>query len=305
MVDLMLDLRRLRYFVGVAELENVGRAAAQLAISQSPLSRQIQELEAELGLSLFRRERKRLHLTRQGQSFLREAKMLLAHADSVKRKARSLAEGSDGELAVGFVEGAVHSGLLPRGLREFHRGNEGVRVHLHAMRSADQIDALRRGILDVALIYTLPQDRDDLSVTKLTDEPFVLAVPRSRFPRRRRIKPAELRRSRFIASLNPVARAEMLVACNSLGFEPDIVVELGDPAAVLRLVAADVGYALVQRSIGEIAPPGVTICELPDFPLRVRIHAATKAHPDEQADAFRRALASASRPSPNSRRRRG
>lgn len=302
----MFDLRRLRYFVGVAELENVGRAAAQLAISQSPLSRQIQELEAELGLALFRRERKRLYLTRQGQSFLREARALLAHADGVKRKARSLAEGGDGELAVGFVEGAVHSGLLPKALRELRRSNGGVRVRLQAMRSADQIDALRRGILDLALVYTPPRDRSDLSLTELADEPFVLAVPRSRYPRRRKLKLAELQQARFVASPSPAARADMLAACRSLGFEPDVIVELADPAAVLKLVAADVGYALVQRSIGEAAPPDVTICELPGFPLRVQIHVATKTQPDELVDTFRRALISTapSRPSPNSRRRR-
>lgn len=300
----MFDLRRLRYFVGVAELENVGRAAAQLAISQSPLSRQIQELEAELGLALFRRERKRLHLTRQGRSFLREAKALLAHADGIKRKARSLADGSEGELAVGFAEGAVHSGLLPKALREFRRSNGGVHVRLHAMRSADQIDALRRGTLDAALVHTLPRDRDDLSVARLVDEPFVLAVPRSRFPRQRKVKPAELQQSRFIAPPSPAAQAEMLAACKSFGFEPDIAVELADPAAALRLVAADVGYALVQRSIGEVAPPDVTICECPGFPLRVQIHSVTRARPDELVDAFQRALASASRPLPNSRHRR-
>ena len=131
----MIDLRQLRQFVAVAEAEHVGRAAEVLAMSQSPLSRQIMQLEASLGLPLFERVRKRVRLTREGRGFLDEARALLAQAERLEAQARRIGRGDAGTLTLGYVEGAVHAGVLPAVLRQFRAPRRDIRIELQALRS--------------------------------------------------------------------------------------------------------------------------------------------------------------------------
>src|ERR1700733_15338260 len=115
----MLELRLLRYFVAVAEVEHVGRAAEALHISQSPLSRQLRQLEEQLGLRLFDRERQRLRLTHAGRWLLRESRRLLEHAERLQKEAAQVARGAWGSLRIGFVKSAMWTGVLPHALRAF------------------------------------------------------------------------------------------------------------------------------------------------------------------------------------------
>src|SRR2546429_5575453 len=114
-----MDLRQLRYFVTVAETESIAQAAEALHISQSPLSRQILQLEHELGLKLFERAKQRIHLSPEGKVFLEEARDLLTQATRVRAQAESLASGRSGRLTIGYVDGAMHSGLLAALLQRF------------------------------------------------------------------------------------------------------------------------------------------------------------------------------------------
>ncbi|MGH8425309.1 MAG: LysR family transcriptional regulator, partial [Pseudomonas fluorescens] len=113
----MIDIRQLRYFVAVAEEEHVGRAAERLHISQSPLSRQIAQLEERLGLTLFERSQQRIRLTRDGQTFLAETRALLTHANRLESLGKRLGRGEEGGLCIGYIENAMHAGVLPNALR--------------------------------------------------------------------------------------------------------------------------------------------------------------------------------------------
>src|ERR1700722_9400338 len=112
----MLDLRLLNSFVTVAETEHVGRAARLLHISQSPLSRQIRQLEDQLGLRIFEREKQRIRLTEPGRWLLGEARELLGRARRIEQDAARTARGDGGRLSIGFVNSALWDGVMPAAL---------------------------------------------------------------------------------------------------------------------------------------------------------------------------------------------
>jgi DNA-binding transcriptional LysR family regulator len=147
-----MELRHLRYFVAVAEEQNVTRAAARLHISQPPLSRQIRDLEHELGVSLFERTAKNLSLNEAGRLFLTEARAVLERADQAARAVKAIASGQSGELHVGYAP-SLAVDILPRALRQFQQEAPGIRVVLHDLSTEEMLKGLRaKNKLDVALM---------------------------------------------------------------------------------------------------------------------------------------------------------
>lgn len=281
-----LDLQQLRYFVAVAETENVGRAAELLHISQSPLSRQLRQLEERLGLTLFTREKQRLKLTPAGRGFLDEAKALLAHAARVQQHAADAGRGEAGTLVVGYVAGAVHAGVLGRAMQALQRAVPGARLQLRSLRSAEQFAALQRGEIDLGYAYSAPPLDSPLVSCPLVEEPFLLAVPAGH--PLAGDAPIDLNGQPLVASPSWQAREELLAACASVGWTPDLRYEAADPTAALGLVAAGLGLALVQQSLSAAAPAGVVLRPLPEgFPLRVRIHCV---HPERPSPLAQRLL---------------
>lgn len=290
-----IDLRLLNAFVAVAETENVGKAAERLNISQSPLSRQIMQLEAQLGLALFERVRQRVRLTDEGRQFLGEARGLLLRAGEVEAAARRLARGEAGQISVGHVEAAMHSGLLPAALVRFRAGHPEVELRLVAAGSSAQAGALERHDIDLGLVYS-PPDSLDIVAREVLNEPLVLALPAAHpLATATGITAADLDGRPWIAmrrERNP-ARDRFLSACRTAGFMPDIVLEADDLFAMLALVAAGLGFAIVQESLGRAFPADVAFRALPFLPLSVRLSAIWR-HDDPKplVSAFRRCLTS-------------
>ena len=121
-----MELRHLRYFVAVAEEQNVTRAAARLHVSQPPLSRQIRDLEEELGVALFNHGAKAVRLTEAGKMFLAEARAVLQRADEAVKAVKAVASGQRGEIHVGFAPSLTVE-ILPKALRHFQKSSPGVR----------------------------------------------------------------------------------------------------------------------------------------------------------------------------------
>jgi len=275
----MLDLRQIRYFVAVAEAGNVGRAAEQLHISQSPLSRQIMQLEEQLGVALFERAKQRVHLNAEGRAFLAEARALLANAARLEALGRNLASGATGSLAIGYVEGAVHAGLVADMLRDFRRERPEFHLQLRSRRTAAQFEELRQRTLDLGFIYSpAPEGDPDIDSMLVRREPLVLALPEGDplvdVPD---IRPGDLDGRVWITVVrqpDDTNRAQFLAACARAGFLPDIAYETADPLTSLGLVSAGLGLATVQDSLRAAAPPGIVFRDLPWFGRSVSIHLA-------------------------------
>src|SRR3984885_12178882 len=124
-----MELRHLRYFTAVGEEQNVTWAAARLHVSQPPLSRQIRDLEEELGVELFKRTAKSLELTEAGKIFLNEARAVLLRAEEAVQAVRSVAKGARGQVRVGYAPSLTVE-ILPRALKLFEQEHPGARVTL-------------------------------------------------------------------------------------------------------------------------------------------------------------------------------
>ncbi|WP_046471353.1 LysR substrate-binding domain-containing protein [Allosalinactinospora lopnorensis] len=275
----MLDLRQLRYFVAVAETEHVGQAAERLHISQSPLSRQIAQLEKNLGLALFERSQQRIRLTRDGQVFLAEACALLRHADRLENLGLRLGRGEEGGLCIGYVADAMHTGILPGALRALHDERPGVHIALYNLPPAEQFEGLRQRSLDIALVHEPPPaDDPDLLARPLLQDPLLLVLPAGHpLADQEKVTARDLDGQPWIAVENaqdPTWRDTFVASCAAAGFTPDIRLDAAEPLTALGLVACGLGLALVQKSMVRATTEEVAVRELPWHGTCVQLWAA-------------------------------
>src|SRR6478752_3743684 len=189
-----VELRHLRYFVAVAEMENVSRAALKVHVSQPALSRQIRDLEDELGFSLLERTAKSVRLTDAGRAFLDNARLLLQNADEAVTKARAVAKAEPTELNVGYSP-TPFAEILPKTLRAFQKAMPNVHVRLHDWSNNAIRDGLRDGRLQLGLMVppVKASSMRDLRYEELFHQRVCVAVaPQHPFARRRAIPLTEV-----------------------------------------------------------------------------------------------------------------
>jgi DNA-binding transcriptional LysR family regulator len=259
--------------VAVAEEEHVGRAAERLHISQSPLSRQIAQLEERLGLVLFERSQQRIRLTRDGKTFLDETRSFLTHGQRLEAMGRRLGRGDEGGLCIGYVENAMHSGVLSDALRELRIDRPAVHVALYNQQSSDQLEGLRQRSLDVALVCQPPLPNDpDLECIQVLSDPMLLALPAQHpLAQCETLSPQDLESQEWVAVRHKDGALEhdrLVAICAQSGFTPDVKMQAPEPLTALGLVAAGLGIGLIQQSLRQHAPDGVVLREIPWFRYR-------------------------------------
>ena len=257
-----MELRHLRYFVAVAEELHFGRAAERLRIAQPPLSRQIRDLEREIGTPLFERVPRGVELTAAGRAFLPEARLTLAQAERAQRSAQRAARGETGRLRVGFVEAATHSGILPDVLSFFRAHLPSVGLSLFELDALRQAEAFQDGRIDVGLLHSPPLDAARwLRVEPIYEEPVILAVSKLHpLAARTRLTLSTLAEESFVSFPRVVAPEmydEIIARCRAAGFSPRIVQEATGWHTLASLVSAGVGIGFVPRSIAEFQQAGV------------------------------------------------
>ena len=172
-----MELRHLRYFVAVAEELNITRAAERLNVSQPPLSRQIRDLEEELGVVLLERSPKEVRLTPAGKIFFNEARKVLRQAAESVRKAREFGSAK-AELRVGYAPSPTVE-ILPRVLRAFQKAAPMARVELLDQSTEESLAGLSAGTIDLALVVQPPlKERSGLVFQKLLELRVGIIVPR-------------------------------------------------------------------------------------------------------------------------------
>ena len=259
-----MELRHLRYFVAVAEELNFCRAAERLRIAQPPLSLQIRHLEDELGAPMFNRVKRRLVLTPAGQTLLEEARRLLKESEAVKRRVREVARGQTGRLAIGYVGTAMYD-LLPDAVRLFRQRHTGVELFLEDMSTAAQVQALRRGQIQLGLLRP-PINDDAVETEDLVQERLLVALPENHpLCRKSHVRLAEMAEEPFVlcsAEVEPSLHRCYVDLLKSAGFEPRIVQEVTHLQTQLGMVAAGVGVSLVPSAVTYQTRPGVMYREL-------------------------------------------
>ena len=255
-----VELRHLRYFVAVAEELSFGRAAQRLGMAQPPLSQQIAQLEARIGRPLFVR-RPRVLLTRAGEVFLPAARRQLVLLEQSLEAARSAASGGRTVLHVGIASSAMLM-RLPRILRRFRAEHPELDVRLRELHSAEQLEQLRVGVLDAAIMRE-PAADPTLATRVLVREALAALLP-DRHPaaRRKPLRVRALANDAFVLFPRHVAPAlydQIMTVCSEAGFAPRIEQEAREWHTVLGLVAAGFGVSIAPLSVGSLRLRGVVV----------------------------------------------
>ncbi|CAN5754541.1 LysR family transcriptional regulator [soil metagenome] len=255
----MINLRRLAYFVAVAEDLHFGRAAARLGIAQPPLSQQIRKLEAELEAQLFDRSRRKVALTNAGTALLPEARRLLSLADQVTAIPRDIQKGRAGLLRLGFTGSAGYR-LIPTLLRHSREHLPDVSFELNELPTADQLARIEDGTLDLGLVRP-PVLHGSMRTAFVWTEPFVAVLPAGhRFAEQDEIDPARLRDEPFVMfprERGPGLFETITRLCETHGFAPRVTQEAVQMPTIVGLVAAGLGVSIVPASVRDFRLRGV------------------------------------------------
>jgi DNA-binding transcriptional LysR family regulator len=275
-----VELRHLRYFRAVAEELHFGRAADRLHIAQPPLSQQIRQLERELAVTLLVRTTRKVELTPAGETYLKRVVAILDAVDEAGGQARRIAEGAEGQLAIGCVGSATYS-LLPRLVRALREELPGVDVSVRGeMLAPAQITALLTGEIDLALLRP-PIEQSGVLVETVRRDRLLVALPEGHaLATRDDLSVSDLRDEEFVAHAGhgrSVMSSILTATCADAGFVPRIRHEVEETSTLVTLVSAGLGVAIVPEPTAALDIAGVCYRPLTPDALGVDLDVARVA----------------------------
>ena len=288
-----MELRHLRYFVAVAEAENVSRAALKLHVSQPGLSRQIRDLEDEIGFKLFERGAKSLKLTNAGKTFLTEAKSVLQHAGEAVNKARAVSGSATGEINVGYAPSLTVQ-ILPAALRAIQEKYPGTRVALHDLSTEEMLAQLGEKKLQVALTVRPPAKLlRGLRVKELARYEMCVAVaPKHPMSKLKYISLEQISGEPLIAYSRkdyPEYHAMLEKLFAAFGRKPIIAAEHDGVTSIVAAVESGHGFALVPSCVACMAGPRLKL--LPLRPALPPIPVVAVWHKDSETELIKKFIA--------------
>jgi DNA-binding transcriptional LysR family regulator len=287
-----MELRHLRYYVAAAEALNFTKAAERLRIAQPALSRQVQDLEDEIGVDLMKRSPRGIVLTAEGKLFLEEAKGIIAAAEDAVKKVQALARGDYGELHIGYGPSPSIE-LLPPAMSAFQKANPRVNVRLHDLSGDEMIEGLRDGSLELCVMSDLLEDTGvGIEFHCLITYPICVAMsPHHALVKKKAVTLAE-------------ACAEPLVAFRRKGYSnyhhllaqvfggprqvPRIAVECDGASSLVTEVEAGRGVAILPSVYARAIGPRLKLRPITPAPepLRVGYAVATKGDLTSAGEKF-------------------
>lgn len=274
-----MEIRHLLYFKAVAEELHFTSAAAKLFISQPPLSRQVKELEDELGVQLFTRNNKRVALTDAGKYFKGEVDAILARLEETKSIVKQIHSGESGEFKIGYIS-SVYQTHLAEVLKAMHQVFPYVKTSLYEVPTVIQVQDLEQGKLDAGILRA-PVKSAKLTVKSLFFDPFMVVVPLkdeqfNTFPE----MASFLKQSPFIffnKTYAPYYNDKLLEICGRMGFTPAITHEVNNVHSILQLVEAGLGVSILPASLKQqYAYLQVSFIALENIPVNTEVVLAYK-----------------------------
>lgn len=256
-----MELRHLRYFVAVAEGLSFTKAAQRLRLAQPSLTRQVRNLEDEIGVRLLDRSNNRVALTEEGRRFLFDAKKLLEMCAESVAAVQQMNRGESTQLNIGYVSN-LHYSLLPATLGAFRKLCPQVALNLFDMRSTEQFQALDSRRIDLGFVGLRPalSGHDLLSECVGHDTMHVALPARHPLAKKTKIKLADLAPLFLIgmsAKTHPGAREWLLEVCQGAGFEGRILQEADVETTAIKFVGDGLGVALLPEQIAALPHEGV------------------------------------------------
>ncbi|MEO8429797.1 MAG: LysR substrate-binding domain-containing protein [Verrucomicrobiota bacterium] len=259
-----MELRHLRYFVAVAEELNFTRAAEKLRLAQPSLTRQIHNLEEELGVRLLDRTKNQVLLTEEGKSFLVDARRLVALSLESVQAVQRFSRGESGQLNLGYLF-KFNFDLLPATLATFYQTCPEMAVNLFDMSPADQLRALEARKIDLGFVGLRPPATNKhiaaLAWERVADHNVVVVLPAAHpLAKKSRINMSDLKHLFFVAmseETHPGSRAWLSGLCHQAGFTPRILQDVDLESGIMTFVAEGLGVTLAREQIKNIPHPGV------------------------------------------------
>lgn len=267
-----MNLKQLEYFIALAEELHFGRAAERLGMAQPPLSRQIKQIEDDLGALLFNRGRNAITLTQAGERLYARGSALLAEFNDIKLEVGRIGQGAEGRLRIGFVGSATY-GLMPNILKSFRASFPQVNLSLIPMNNAQLHRSLIRREIDIAIARPALQDAEIIT-RKLGDEPLVLAAPDTLDLPAGAVDLRAVKAERFVLypEFPRPSFADFIIgACQEMGFEIEKRIFTMDFQTAIALVSVGEGVAIVPASVGSVQRNGVRYHEISNLSAKTGI----------------------------------
>ena len=271
-----MELRHLRYFVAIGEEQHYGRAARRLRVAQPALSRQVQNLEEELGFKLFERLPRGVKLSPAGTQFLVDARRILQEVGDAAARAGRVANGRSGTLRVGFSENSSWRGVVPDSFRRFREQHSDADLQLQPEASVAQLEAIRSGRLDAGFVNFMPKSDAELDQCLVARQHVELAVPKGHpLARRRTLRLRDLSDAPFVwfpRRASPALYDDIMRQCYRGGLKfPRIVQEGINEATILSLVSNGLGVGWVLATARWRCPESVAVRPVVDMNVRLTL----------------------------------
>jgi DNA-binding transcriptional LysR family regulator len=258
-----MELRHLRYFVAVAESLNFTKAAAALHLAQPSLTRQIHNLEQEIGVRLLNRSKSQVALSEEGRSFLVDARRILALATESIEAVQRLSRGETGQLNIAYLSNSDFE-LLPETLGAFRQTFPNIALNLFDMSPAEQFRALEARKIDLGFVGLRPPTAiKALQWESIARHRTVVVLPaKHRLARKRRVDLSELKTMFFVGmseKTHPGFRDWLCETCQQAGFTPKVLQDADLEPALMTFVAEGLGVSLAREHIKKLPHPGVAL----------------------------------------------